>query len=179
MLTLRRRALLRHAVLAGALVSLSGLAAACQQGAPAAAPAIAPSPAAPGAAKPAATAPAAGAATTAPAAPAAAAKDSPRRGGTLTWGLWDRTDDIDPATTSGAAALEVLTNILEPLITIDADLKIYPALAKAWSMEGGGERSTFTCATTSSSTTAHPWTLPPSSAPGSAFSIRRQKRPAT
>lgn len=40
------------------------------------------------------------------AAPTAGTAGTPRRGGTLTWGLWDSTDDIDPAVPTGFAALE-------------------------------------------------------------------------
>src|SRR5712692_7098625 len=60
------------------------------------------------------------------------AAGQPRRGGTLTWALWDKIDDIDPATPTGASALEVINNIVDPLITMDADQKFYPALATKW-----------------------------------------------
>ncbi|MGH2377591.1 MAG: ABC transporter substrate-binding protein [Candidatus Limnocylindria bacterium] len=67
----------------------------------------------------------------------------PTRGGTLTWGQWDRIDSIDPARTTGAAAGEVAQNIVDTLITMDADQKFYPALAQRWEIENGGQRFTF------------------------------------
>src|SRR5579859_6408529 len=73
-----------------------------------------------------------------------AAAAAPRRGGTLTWGLWDKIDDIDPATVSGAAALEVVNNILDPLVAMDADQNFYPALASKWTVEDNARKFTFT-----------------------------------
>src|SRR5690349_401951 len=73
-----------------------------------------------------------------PAAPAVATNapaDNPRKGGVVTWGQWDRNDDVDPALSSGAAALEVVTNVLEPLVAMDADEKIYPYLASSWNSD--------------------------------------------
>jgi len=69
---------------------------------------------------------------------------APRRGGTLTWALWDKIDDIDPATPTGASALEVINNIVDPLITMDADQKFYPALATKWTVEDDARKFTFT-----------------------------------
>jgi peptide/nickel transport system substrate-binding protein len=69
---------------------------------------------------------------------------SPRRGGTLTWGVWDKFDDIDPATVTGAAALEVINNVLDPLVAMDEDQKFYPALATRWTVEEDAKRFTFT-----------------------------------
>jgi len=72
------------------------------------------------------------------------ASAAPRRGGTLTWALWDKIDDIDPATPTGASALEVINNIVDPLITMDADQKFYPALASKWTVENDARKFTFT-----------------------------------
>jgi len=69
---------------------------------------------------------------------------TPKRGGTVTWAVWDKIDDIDPATLSGAAALEVVNNILDPLIAMDADQKFYPALATKWSVENEARKFSFT-----------------------------------
>ena len=69
---------------------------------------------------------------------------SPLRGGTLTFGQWDKIDSIDPALTTGAAAGEVAQNILDTLITMDADQKFYPALASKWTIEDSGKKFTFT-----------------------------------
>ncbi len=54
---------------------------------------------------------------------APAAAGAPRRGGTLTWALWDNTDDIDPAVPTGSAALEITKNVLDTLVTMDANQK--------------------------------------------------------
>ncbi|HEV8229266.1 MAG TPA: ABC transporter substrate-binding protein [Candidatus Limnocylindria bacterium] len=78
------------------------------------------------------------------ASPTARASASPVRGGTLTFGQWDKIDSIDPALTTGAAAGEVAQNILDTLVTMDADQKFYPALATKWSIEDGGKKFTFT-----------------------------------
>jgi peptide/nickel transport system substrate-binding protein len=69
---------------------------------------------------------------------------SPVRGGTLTFGQWDKIDSIDPALTTGAAAGEVAQNILDTLVTMDADQKFYPALATKWAIEDSGKKFTFT-----------------------------------
>jgi len=81
-----------------------------------------------------------------PVAPGAArsATGTPRSGGTLTWGQWDRNDSVDPATASGASALEVIGQVLETLVVLDTDQKIYPGLATRWSVEDESKRYTFT-----------------------------------
>ena len=82
----------------------------------------------------------------APAASGALAKPSPTptRGGTLTWGQWDKIDLIDPALTTGAAAGEIAQNILDTLITLDAEQKPHPALATKWTIEDSAKKFTFT-----------------------------------
>ena len=69
---------------------------------------------------------------------------SPVRGSTLTFGQWDKIDSIDPALTTGAAAGEIAQNILDTLVTMDADQKFYPALATKWTIEDSGKKFTFT-----------------------------------
>jgi peptide/nickel transport system substrate-binding protein len=69
---------------------------------------------------------------------------TPVKGGTLTWGQWDKIDVIDPALTTGAAAGEITQNILDTLITLDAEQKPHPALATKWTIEDGGKKFTFT-----------------------------------
>ena len=76
--------------------------------------------------------------------PAASAALKPVKGGTLTWGLWDKIDVIDPALTTGAAAGEIAQNILDTLITIDSDQKLYPALASKWTITDSSKTFTFT-----------------------------------
>src|SRR6266850_261118 len=74
----------------------------------------------------------------------AAASLSPTKGGTLTWGQWDKIDSIDPALTTGAAAGEIAQNIVDTLITLDAEQKPHPALATKWLIEDSGKKFTFT-----------------------------------
>jgi len=78
------------------------------------------------------------------AAPVAKPSASPRKGGTLAWGQWDKIDVIDPALTTGAAAGEIAQNILDTLITIDSDQKFHPGLATKWLIEDAAKRFTFT-----------------------------------
>ena len=78
------------------------------------------------------------------AAPQARPSASPRKGGTLTWGMWDKIDSIDPALTTGAAAGEIAQNIVDTLITIDPEQKIHPMLATKWTIEDSSRRFTFT-----------------------------------
>ena len=69
---------------------------------------------------------------------------TPAKGGVLTWGQWDKIDSIDPALTTGSAAGEIAQNILDTLITLDADQKPHPALATKWTIEDSGKKFTFT-----------------------------------
>src|SRR5579864_637101 len=78
------------------------------------------------------------------AAPLAKPSATPRKGGTLAWGQWDKIDVIDPALTTGAAAGEIAQNILDTLITIDSDLKFHPGLASKWVIENDSKKFTFT-----------------------------------
>src|SRR5437773_11809468 len=79
-----------------------------------------------------------------PSASAAAKSLTPTKGGTLTWGQWDKIDVIDPALTTGAAAGEIAQNILDTLITMDSDQKFYPALAAKWTITDSSKTFTFT-----------------------------------
>lgn len=79
-----------------------------------------------------------------PAAPPKPAAANPRPGGTLTWGQWDNNDSLDPATASGAAALEIIGQVLDSLLVMDADQKIYPALATKWQIDDNSTKYTFT-----------------------------------
>ncbi len=78
------------------------------------------------------------------AAPLANPSASPRKGGTLTWGQWDKIDSIDPVLGSGAASSEIAQNILDTLIYMDADQKFHPGLATSWKVEDGAKKFTFT-----------------------------------
>ena len=69
---------------------------------------------------------------------------TPKSGGTLTWGQWDKNDSIDPATASGASALEVIGQVLDSLVVMDAAQKIYPGLATRWEVENNSKTYTFT-----------------------------------
>jgi len=63
---------------------------------------------------------------------------------TLTWALWDNTDDIDPAVPTDSAALEITKNVLDTLVTMDANQKVYPALATRWEVDAEAKKFTFT-----------------------------------
>jgi peptide/nickel transport system substrate-binding protein len=69
---------------------------------------------------------------------------TPRRGGTLTWAQWDKNDDLDPASPSGSASLEIIANVLDGLILLDDQQNIHPALATKWQIEDAGRKYTFT-----------------------------------
>jgi len=85
---------------------------------------------------------------TASGAPAAAATPTgtpqPKRGGVLTWGQWDANTLIDPANPSGSASLEIIGNVLDPVILLDDALNIRPLLATKWQIEDSAKRYTFT-----------------------------------
>src|SRR5438046_10764197 len=74
------------------------------------------------------------AASSAPAA-SAAGTPQPKRGGVLTWAQWDANTLIDPANPSGSASLEIIGNVLDPLILLDDSLNIRPLLATKWRSE--------------------------------------------
>ncbi|HEY8292816.1 MAG TPA: ABC transporter substrate-binding protein, partial [Thermomicrobiales bacterium] len=74
----------------------------------------------------------------------AAKPAAPGSSGTLTWGQWDKIDSIDPASPTGGAAADIINNVLDTLVMIDGDEKIYPSLATKWLVEDGGKKITFT-----------------------------------
>jgi peptide/nickel transport system substrate-binding protein len=74
----------------------------------------------------------------------AVSADAPRRGGALTWGTSDSIDDISPITFSGSSAAEILNHVLDGLVVLDASQKVYPHLAKSWTIEDDARRYTFT-----------------------------------
>src|SRR5947208_2451471 len=81
--------------------------------------------------------------TTIPTATGGLVSLTPTKGGTLTWGQWDKIDSIDPALTTGAAAGEIAQNIVDTLITMDSDQKFYPALASKWTIADSSKTFTF------------------------------------
>ena len=143
--TLTRREMLRLLGLGTAL----GVAAACAPATPAAPKPTEPAkPAAQATSAPATAAPAAkptvAAAQQPTTAPAAATAGQPRRGGTLTWGQWDSNESIDPGTASGASGTEIVGNILDTLVVMDADERVYPSLASRWTVADDARTYTFT-----------------------------------
>jgi peptide/nickel transport system substrate-binding protein len=78
-----------------------------------------------------------------PTVPLATATVGPRKGGILTWGQWDKNDMLDPVFNNGAAALEIIGNVFDPLVAIDADQKVYGVLAASWKVEDNAKRFTF------------------------------------
>ena len=80
----------------------------------------------------------------APAAATATGTPQPKRGGVLTWAQWDANTLIDPANPSGSASLEIIGNVLDPVILLDDSLNIRPLLATKWQIEDSAKRYTFT-----------------------------------
>jgi peptide/nickel transport system substrate-binding protein len=91
---------------------------------------------------PSTTAPAGTSAATAAA--TAAPSLQPKRGGVLTWAQWDANMLIDPANPSGSASLEIIGNVLDPLILLDDKQQIHPLLATKWQIDDAARRYTFT-----------------------------------
>ena len=122
---LSRRLFLRRAVALGGAAAATAVLAACQQQAASPAPTAAPAKPAdsakPAAPAPAATAPAAPAAPAKPAAPAAAAtgEGTPKRGGTLRYGLSTDPSNFEPHVTTGAASGAVKLMVMSTLLTYD------------------------------------------------------------
>ena len=75
---------------------------------------------------------------------ATAASEQPRRGGTLTWAASDIIDDINPTSFSGGAAAEILNQVLDGLVVLDANQQVYPHLATRWAIDDDARRYTFT-----------------------------------
>ena len=51
---------------------------------------------------------------------------------------------LDPHKQTAFASIRLLELVYEPLVTLDADLQIQPALAESWSFSNDGTRLTFT-----------------------------------
>ncbi len=51
---------------------------------------------------------------------------------------------LDPHKQTAFASLRLLELVYEPLVTLDADLQIQPALAESWAFSDDGQRLTFT-----------------------------------
>lgn len=79
-----------------------------------------------------------------PSAPVISATPGPKRGGTLTWAQWDSNDVIDPLDPSGASGTEIVGNIVDSLIGLDASANLVPGLATKWEASPDGTKFTFT-----------------------------------
>src|SRR5581483_2401591 len=106
---------------------------------PAAAAAAAQPPAI-GEGSPAATAP-----VNASAAPVAVRSRPPavRRGGTLTLALAGDPQSLDPLTANDASSLALLSEIYDPLLSVDEQLQPAPSLAQRWELSADGLTYTF------------------------------------
>jgi peptide/nickel transport system substrate-binding protein len=145
---LSRRLFLRRAVALGGASAAVAVLAACQQTAPQAAPPTSKPAAAPPAT--AATGPVAPAPTSAPAAasgpaaastPAAAsAEGTPKRGGTLRYGLSTDPSNFEPHVSTGAASGAVKLMVMSPLLTYSRDGKLIGDLADSF---GWADNTTF------------------------------------
>ncbi|MCL5256980.1 MAG: ABC transporter substrate-binding protein [Chloroflexi bacterium] len=63
---------------------------------------------------------------------ASAGGGTPKTGGTIKIGRAADSDTLDPQKTSLLVSHEILTNIFDPLVYLDAAGKVYPALADSW-----------------------------------------------
>jgi peptide/nickel transport system substrate-binding protein len=70
--------------------------------------------------------------------------DQPRPGGSLAWGTSDSIEDINPISFSGFSASELLNHVLDGLVVLDANQKVYPHLATRWAIEDNARRFAFT-----------------------------------
>jgi peptide/nickel transport system substrate-binding protein len=86
-----------------------------------------------------ACAPSAGAPTKTP----ASAAPTPRAGGTLNWAHVTEIPSVDPALTVGAGD-DLIGNMFDSLVSIDADGNVHPWLATKWTMENDARKFTFT-----------------------------------
>ncbi|HEV7666057.1 MAG TPA: ABC transporter substrate-binding protein [Chloroflexota bacterium] len=134
---LSRRILLRRAVTFGGASAVIAVLAACQQAAPPAAPATAKPAAAPTGATAAAPA-AAPAATSAPA--AASAEGTPKRGGTLRYGLSTDPSNFEPHVSTGAASGTVKLMVMSTLLTYSPDGKLIGDLVDSF---GWADNTTY------------------------------------
>lgn len=57
---------------------------------------------------------------------------TPKKGGTLTWGHSETTQNLDIHKTGTASTLRLLQNVHEPLLTIDDHFRVQPNLAASW-----------------------------------------------
>lgn len=71
------------------------------------------------------------------------AAETPKRGGVIKIGRISDSDTLDPQKSSLLAAHEIMTQIYDPLIYLDAAGKVYPALAESWSFSNGNKTLTL------------------------------------
>jgi peptide/nickel transport system substrate-binding protein len=74
-----------------------------------------------------------GATMASPSLSVAAAKDVPKKGGTLRVGFYIEAATMDPHLSGSKVDRQVYHNIYEPLVTLDVKLGIKPGLAESWS----------------------------------------------
>lgn len=72
------------------------------------------------------------------------AADEPKRGGTLTAAIGADPQGFDPHLTSAYSSFEVLENVFNTLVTVDANLNIAPSLAESWAVSDDSLSWTFT-----------------------------------
>ncbi|MBW2057937.1 MAG: twin-arginine translocation signal domain-containing protein [Deltaproteobacteria bacterium] len=75
--------------------------------------------------------------------PVAEAAGTPKRGGVIKIGRISDSDTLDPQKTTLLAAHEIMTQIYDPLIYLDAAGKVFPALAKSWEFSNDNKTVTF------------------------------------
>ncbi|GHF42748.1 peptide/nickel transport system substrate-binding protein [Deinococcus metalli] len=74
----------------------------------------------------------------------AAHAQTPVRGGILKAAWTQEPANLDPHVTSAYSSFQILENVLDTLVTVDAKGKIIPSLATAWKASADGKTWTFT-----------------------------------
>ncbi len=85
----------------------------------------------------------ASATTSAPQRSAPLLQDEPKDGGFITIARISNSDTLDPQKTSLLASHEITTHIFDPLIQLDAEGTVYPALAESWEFSNDNKTLTF------------------------------------
>jgi peptide/nickel transport system substrate-binding protein len=75
---------------------------------------------------------------------AAVAQDTPKPGGTLTAAIGADPVNLDPHLSSAYSTFQVLENVYNQLVGLDADLQVIPELAESWTVSDDKLTYTFT-----------------------------------
>jgi len=73
----------------------------------------------------------------------AEAAGPPKTGGVIMIGRSQDSDTLDPHKSTLLVAHEIMTNVYDPLVYLDAAGEVFPALAKSWEFSNGNKTVTF------------------------------------